>query len=79
MDGKKKFNCAEEAAGKIASALVDVLGIPAKEALAVMKNFITQVIPENDVRHGWWKEAVCSLVEEFPRTGATDCNVDSAR
>jgi predicted RNA-binding Zn-ribbon protein involved in translation (DUF1610 family) len=58
MDGKQKFNCAEEASGRIATALVDVLGVPAKDALAVMENFLTQVIPENDVRRGWWKEAL---------------------
>ena len=58
MDGRKMFNCAEEAAGRIATALVDVLGVPAKDAIAVMKNLITQVIPEGDVRRGWWREAI---------------------
>lgn len=64
MDGKKKFNCAEEAAYRIATALVDVLGVPVKSAIAVMENFITQVIPENDVRRGWWKEALKFLAME---------------
>jgi len=64
MDGRKRFNCAEEASGRIATALVDILGVPAKDALAVMENFIIQVIPENDVRRGWWKEALRFLAME---------------
>ena len=54
----------EEAAGRIATALVDVLGVPAKDATAVMENFITQVIPEGDVRRGWWLDAMKYLVME---------------
>jgi hypothetical protein len=62
MDGKKKSNCSEEVAVRIATALVNVLGVPAKNATAAMENFITQVIPEGDVRRGWWFNAMKYLV-----------------
>ena len=63
MDGRKQFNRGEEAAGRIATAFVDILRLPARIAVSLMEDSILPAIPSKSVLHEF-KEALKFLAME---------------
>ena len=67
LDGRKKFNCGEEAAGRIATALVDILKMPAVSALSLMTGpILSAVSNENGLRRQFEAALKFLAMEEAP-------------
>jgi len=62
MGGRKMLNRGEEAANRIITGLVDVLGLTAKESLRVMEEHILPLLG-GTVLHGQFKKAIDEMRE----------------